>query len=62
MKKFLISISTIVLLGCNSSSNKNDFKSDNDYYQYVKEYRKTEIDSIILHHRLYDYFCMKYPT
>ncbi|MDR1112591.1 MAG: hypothetical protein LBL18_02370 [Bacteroidales bacterium] len=50
MKIFLISIIAIVLLGCGSSSNKNDLKSDNAYFQYVKEYRKTEIDSIILHH------------
>jgi hypothetical protein len=50
MKKILISLSAIILFGCGSSSNKDGFKSDNDYCQYVKEYQKTEIDSIILHH------------
>jgi len=50
MKKVLLCISIIVLFwGC-SSTNTINFQSDNEYNQYIKEYQKSEIDSIIQHH------------
>ena len=49
MKKNLILIIAIIQLwGC-TSSNIQNFQSDNPYSQYIKHYHKAEIDSIILH-------------
>jgi len=47
MKKFFIFTIVIVLFWSCSSSSIQDMHSDNPYSQYVKSYKKTDIDSII---------------